>query len=159
FPAVVVALLSNVAQGAIDFAHTVRIQPNYPFAYIYSSMFSVLPGSLDDYDRIRDLYQIRINKPNPISTFGEVYYFGWLYLVGLMAVTLWFLRAATLQMFERVSIFTIPIVIFTLLLIYRLHHYPTRISQRIMLLLLLFYALEYGIGMLNRSRQQKRKLA
>jgi hypothetical protein len=154
-PQAVLSLLSNVAQGAIDYGHAVGIAPEYPFVFIWVSMFSPLPSSIDGWETVRDQYLIKINRPNPISALAETFHFGWAYFTLFLSVVLVLLRSATIQMFRHTSLMTLPIYGFTILLIYRIHHYPTRISQRLILILLIFYAIDYGLRRFTAHKNKR----
>ncbi|WP_039390910.1 hypothetical protein [Novosphingobium sp. MBES04] len=132
----ILSLLSNIAQGGLVLANSIRIDSSFEFSYKAKSLLSPLPGALDGWPHTLATYQHRITGANPMGSFSEAWLFGGIWFLGLFAGTMYLLRAVVMQMFFRASLFTVPLYGLTLLLIYRLHHYPARISQRIMLLII-----------------------
>jgi len=139
-----ISVLSNVAQGATIFAHAVRLQPQYSFDYIFLSQFSPFPGNLDNFANVAAIAQVKASQVNPLSAVAEAYYFGYFYFFIFLVVIMGVLRSSA-RIVKSGSPVALPIYGVVILLIFRLHQYPMRISNRLILVYLTLWAVHVTI--------------
>ncbi len=74
-------VLLNLSQGIFVTTDSIYLGGSFPLEYKVLS-FSPFPSLIDGFNAIRTRYQIRLHLFVPMSAFGEVYNFGWMWVLG-----------------------------------------------------------------------------
>lgn len=90
-PLYIEMLLLNLSQGIFVTTDSIYIGGTFPDLYKWLS-FSPFPSAIDGFERIRH-FQVRLHSFVPMSALGEVYNFGWPWMVWFSIVLGFLLRS------------------------------------------------------------------
>ena len=147
----VVGLLVNVFQGAQSVANALLIRPHYPEVYKLLS-FSPTISAIDHFDKILDLYAVRITPAVPMNTYSEAYFFGPGYFLFLLIILITWLRTMTKISFRKDMLGTV-LAAFSYWIILFISQYPVRNSMRLIYVSLLIGILG-NIALSAKSKTQ-----
>lgn len=133
----------NIFAGAQSLANALLIGPQYPDVYKLLS-FSPTISALDHFDKIVNIYVVRITPVVPMNTYSEALFFGVPYFLFLLVILIAWLRTMTRLSFRRDTIGT-AFMVFSYWAIFYLSQYPVRNSMRLIYLSLLIGVLVNGI--------------
>ncbi len=152
--------VTNVFPIALNFANTVVLDPNHVFEYKIKS-FSPLFGFMDNFQATRQAYEIRISAANPISAFGEVFSFGWKFLLVFLAGCFIWMRSVSRLIIEKLDALAILLSIMSIFLVATMGSYSLRTSWRVMLIVTIIALVLHGRRRLasrrNRQTHPRRK--
>lgn len=125
----------NIFQGAQSLANAFLIHPQYPENYKLLS-FSPTISAIDHFDKVMNVYMVKIAPVVPMNAYGEAYFFGLPYFLLLLLILIAWLRMMTKLFLRRDEIGT-AFTVFSYWLIFYISQYPVRNSMRLIYLSLL----------------------
>jgi len=126
---------TNLFPAALNFANSVVIDGTHGVAYKIAS-FSPLPGFIDNFQAIDFKYQIKLAPTVPMGAYGEVYLFGWAYMLLFFSIAFYWLRIVTRLIINRLDASALILVILSYYFIVKLGSYAVRQSWRLMLIVI-----------------------
>lgn len=144
----------NIFQGAQSLANAFLIHPQYPESYKLLS-FSPTISAIDHFDKVMNVYMVKIAPVVPMNAYSEAYFFGWLYFLLLLLILIAWLRMMTKLFLRRDEIGT-AFTVFSYWIIFYISQYPVRNSMRLIYLSLLIGILvNRKLSVKSKSRARK----
>jgi hypothetical protein len=125
---IVTQAIMDSCQGIVVTAESLQIPADFDRRYEILA-FSPLPSYVDGYGSIREDSEHRLHDYVPMSGVGEIYHFGWLYVVVLLVGYVTLIRAHTRTIARNAAIFILCNLLITMS-VYVLLAYPLRNALR-----------------------------
>lgn len=155
----IVSFFLNTFLGVQGIANAFLRNPHYPEVYKFLS-FAPTISALDGFDRIREVYQIKLAPVVPMSSYAEAYFFGPAYFIFLLLILTYWLRYMT-KLARRGDMFGTAFTAFSYFAIFYLSQYAVRNSMRLIYIsLVIGWVIEYWRRVkFARERAKARVLA
>lgn len=130
---IIFGMLSNLFQGAQNFANAAQVEPIYSQSYMLLAL-SPFISAIDGYENIRQSNQVMINLFAPINAFAEVWHFGFVYISVFSVGIIFWLRQTTKLWLRDKDLLSFILLLQSYFVIFALSQYSTRTTWRIILI-------------------------
>ena len=124
----------NIFPSALNFANAVLIEAGHSFEYKLKS-FSPFLGLIDNFEATRLASQVKLAPSVPMGAFGEVYSFGWLYMIVFFGGCFVWLRSMTRLLIVKPSASSLIMAMMSVYLIVTIFSYSLRTSWRTLIII------------------------